>query len=115
MRAPVLERARHMGAGLLSGGQQRLLEIERLWMGRPRLILVDEPSVGLAPRLVDELFHRLALFQEEGVSILLADQNVRRVVEISKYVYVLQLGAVIVEGPREHVLPNLNEIVQKFI
>ena len=114
-RAPVLKERRQTSAGLLSGGQQRILEIERIGMTDPSLIMLDEPSLGLAPKLAEEMFQRVLQFREDNISVILIDQNVRRVVDIADYVYVLQLGEIKLEGTGEALAKDIEGIVKEFI
>lgn len=114
-RAPVLNERRKTSAGLLSGGQQRILELERLYMTDPTLILLDEPSLGLAPKLAEETFERIVEFRKEGIAVVLIDQNVRRVLEIADYAYVLQLGEVVLEGTGKKLSKDVENIVKDFI
>ncbi len=114
-RAPVLMERRQTTSGLLSGGQQRILELERLYMTDPSLILLDEPSLGLAPKLAAETFERVESFSKEGIAVVLIDQNVRRVLEISDYAYVFQLGEVILEGTGTSLSKDVGNIVKEFI
>ena len=114
-RVPFLKDRRQSAAGLLSGGQQRILELERLYMAGPSLILLDEPSLGLAPRLAQETFERVTEFSREGIAVILIDQNVRRVLEIADYAYVLQLGKVTMEGTGETLSADVENIVRDFI
>lgn len=114
-RAPVLKQRRQTSAGLLSGGQQRILELERLYMTDPSLILLDEPSLGLAPKLAGETFDRVEGFSKEGIAVVLIDQNVRRVLEIADYAYVLQLGEVMLEGTGKSLSEDVENIVKEFI
>jgi branched-chain amino acid transport system ATP-binding protein len=83
----------------LSGGQQQMLAIGRALMGAPKLLLLDEPSLGLAPRLVDELLGRMRALAAEGVGILLAEQSVARALGVAERVYALTHGRVVAEGP----------------
>jgi branched-chain amino acid transport system ATP-binding protein len=114
-KAPVLHERRHTAAGLLSGGQQRILELERLYMMRPSLVLMDEPSLGLAPKLAEAMFRRVLSFRDDGITVLLIDQNVRRVVELADRVYVLQLGEIKLEGTGRDLSANIEQIVKEFI
>ncbi len=95
---PRLAERRGQRAGTLSGGEQQMLAIARALMARPKLILLDEPSTGLAPRLVAELYRQLEALQQEGVTILLAEQQVRAAMELCRRVYVLRRGRVAFEG-----------------
>ena len=96
---PVLrERARQL-AGTLSGGEQQMLAIARALMIRPRLLLLDEPSLGLSPRLAREIFAVIARLSAEGATILLVEQNARRALALASRAYVLETGRVVVSGP----------------
>jgi branched-chain amino acid transport system ATP-binding protein len=96
---PVLgQRARQL-AGTLSGGEQQMLAIARALMIRPRLLLLDEPSLGLSPRLAREIFDVIARLNAEGTTILLVEQNARRALALATRAYVLETGRVVVSGP----------------
>ncbi|MBW4090886.1 MAG: ABC transporter ATP-binding protein [Proteobacteria bacterium] len=96
---PRLAERRRQLAGTLSGGERQMLALGRALMGGPRLLLLDEPSLGLAPLIVREIFRVLAELRGRGLSILLVEQNVRAALQISDYGYVLELGQVVAEGP----------------
>jgi branched-chain amino acid transport system ATP-binding protein len=99
---PVLSERRKQPAGTLSGGEQQMLAIARALMLRPRLLLLDEPSLGLAPRLVQEIFHIVrAINQEEGVSVLLVEQNASMALNLADQAYLLETGRVVMTGPSE--------------
>jgi branched-chain amino acid transport system ATP-binding protein len=101
-RFPVLKSRRRSKAGTLSGGQQRMVELSRTLMTDPKLILVDEPTAGLAKLLADEVYQMLAGLRDgEGITIILVDQEIRRALRIADYVYVLELGHNKFEGPVE--------------
>ncbi|MGD8996509.1 MAG: ABC transporter ATP-binding protein [Anaerolineae bacterium] len=100
-RFPILRERRRSPAGELSGGMQRMVEVGRVMMTDPKLILVDEPTAGLALMLARDIYQLLVQLKEEGVTILLVDQNIRQAIEIADYVYVLELGRNRHEGPRE--------------
>jgi len=91
-RFPVLREKRHQPAGQLSGGQQRMVELARALMTSPRLMLVDEPSAGLAKTVADEVYVMLWGLRDEGLTIVLVDQDIRRALRVADYVYVLDLG-----------------------
>ena len=98
-RFPVLGERLGQGAGTLSGGEQQQLAIARGLMSRPALLMLDEPSLGLAPQLVEEMFELVVQLHETGVTILLVEQNVERTLEIAGRVYLLNTGEVEFEGP----------------
>lgn len=99
-RFPILREKQHDHAGSLSGGQQRMVEIGRTLMTDPEVILVDEPTAGLAKMLSEEVYEMLVnLRDEEGLTILLVDQEIREALKIADYVYVLELGRNKFEGP----------------
>lgn len=114
-RFPVLRERRRDAAGALSGGQQRMLELARLTMTRPKTLLLDEPSVGLMPKLVDEVYAEIAKLKEERFTILIVDQNVKKGIEIADWVYVLNLGENSHQGPVEEFRDRLEEIVKEWL
>jgi branched-chain amino acid transport system ATP-binding protein len=101
---PALEPKRREPAGTLSGGQQQMLAIGRALMARPRLLLLDEPSMGLAPRLVAEIFAQIADLKARGTTILLVDQNARAALAIADRGYVMETGRVVLRGPAAELL-----------
>jgi branched-chain amino acid transport system ATP-binding protein len=100
-RFPILRDRRRSPAGELSGGMQRMVELGRVLMTEPKLILVDEPTAGLAVMLSKEIYKLMVGLKNEGITVLLVDQNIRQAIEIADYVYVLELGRNRHEGPRE--------------
>jgi branched-chain amino acid transport system ATP-binding protein len=98
-RFPILHERRKVPAGLLSGGELRMLEIGRFLMLEPRLVLLDEPSIGLAPPLVEAVYERLLWLKDEGITFLIVEQNVRKILEVADYVYVFETGRNRFEGP----------------
>lgn len=110
---PQLAALRHQRSGYLSGGEQRILVIGRAFMARPKIILLDEPSLGLAPTLIGDMFTILkTINQEEKTALLIAEQNAIAALSIADYGYILQNGRVILEGPAQ--LLKGNEQVKGF-
>jgi branched-chain amino acid transport system ATP-binding protein len=97
-RFPRLSERRTQKAGLLSGGEQQMLAVGRALMMRPRLLMLDEPSMGLAPLLVNEVFDIIRDIKAQGIPILLVEQNARKALEIADYVYVLERGTIAKSG-----------------
>jgi branched-chain amino acid transport system ATP-binding protein len=114
-RFPVLRERRYAKAGDLSGGQQKTIEFAKAYLVRPRLCLVDEPSIGLAPKIAEEVYQWIDLFAAERTAILLVDHNVRRVVRMSRYIYVLSLGEIAAHGPPEAFAGDLHEQVKVWL
>ena len=93
-------------AGSMSGGEQQMLALGRALMGNPRLLLLDEPSMGLAPLFVDEIFSIIAELKREGTTILLVEQNASAALEVSDDAYVLENGRIVLSGPAAEVAEN---------
>ena len=102
-RFPRLRERRAQEAGTLSGGERQMLAMGRALMARPRLLMLDEPSLGLAPRIVSEVFEIIKDLRRAGVSILLVEQNARAALDIADYAYVLELGQVSAQGTADQI------------
>jgi len=95
---PRLKERRNQAAGTLSGGERQMLAVSRALMGKPDLLMLDEPSLGLAPLIVKEIFHIISALRQTGVATLLIEQNARAALQISDYGYVLETGEFAMEG-----------------
>lgn len=113
-RFPILGTRRRLAAGSLSGGEQQLLAIARALVVRPKALLLDEPSMGLAPKLVDTIFAIVAEERARGTSILLVEQNARRALALADYAYVLERGTIALEGRAADLLDR-PEIVAAYL
>ena len=103
---PRLKERRGQKGGTLSGGEQQMLAIARALMSRPRLLCLDEPSLGLAPLLVREVFRVLKEINSEGRTILLIEQNAHAALKLADYAYVMETGSIVLEGPGRDLLRN---------
>lgn len=108
---PRLRERRNQKAGSLSGGEQQMLAICRALMSRPKLLLLDEPSMGLAPLVVSEVFDIIRELKQEGMSILLVEQNAKQALKIADYGYILEVGKIVMEGKAAELLKS--ETVKK--
>lgn len=102
-RFPILEERKQQLGGTLSGGQQQMLAIGRALMAKPALLLLDEPSMGLAPLVVADVFQVIKEINQEGTTILLVEQNVRQALKIAHYAYVLETGKTVLHGKAEEI------------
>jgi ABC-type branched-subunit amino acid transport system ATPase component len=109
---PRLGERRQRRATTLSGGEAKMLSLAKELVTQPALLLVDEPSAGLAPRIVEQVYARLLEVRGQGVTILLVDQNINKAVEVSDYLYMIERGQVRREGPRQDFADHLREIVR---
>jgi len=111
---PRLAERRTQEAGTLSGGERQMLAVGRALMGRPRLLMLDEPSLGLAPLIVREIFRIIAELRRTGVAILLVEQNARAALQVADYGYVLETGEVAIEGPAAELAVN-ERVVESYL
>jgi branched-chain amino acid transport system ATP-binding protein len=103
---PILHEKKDSPAGSLSGGQQQMVAIGRALMGRPKALLLDEPSLGLAPLVVKQMFEIIARINQAGTTVLLAEQNAYAALNIASRAYVIEQGRIVLEGGREELLGN---------
>lgn len=109
---PRLAQKRRLRATALSGGEAKMLSIAKELVTDPRLLLVDEPSAGLSPRLSEQVYAQLLAARDQGVTIFLVDQNIAKAVEISDYLYMLEMGQVRRQGPRQDFADQLRDIIR---
>jgi len=103
---PILKQRASQAAGTLSGGEQQMLAIGRALMARPRLLALDEPSMGLAPMMVEKILETLVLLKKQGLTILLVEQNAQAALKIADRGYVLETGKIVLQGPASELLSD---------
>ncbi len=111
---PILKERRKQQANTLSGGEQQMLAIGRALMASPKLLLLDEPSLGLAPLIIKDIFNTLKEIQKEGTTILIVEQNALATLKIADYAYVLELGSISLEGPASELI-NDKRLVEAYL
>ena len=114
-RFPILREKRRQHATRLSGGQRKLLEFAIAHVQRPTLCLIDEPSIGLSPKVAEDVFNYIGELARAGTSVLLVDHNIRKVIEVTSFVYVLTLGAVSSAGTSENFKNDLHAQVKEWL
>jgi len=113
-RFPVLAQRRALPAGALSGGEQQMLAIARALVAKPTVMLMDEPSMGLAPKIVDEVFRVIGEIRASGTTVVLVEQNARRALRAADHGYVLQTGSIVHSGPAAELLAD-ERIVEAYL
>jgi branched-chain amino acid transport system ATP-binding protein len=111
---PRLKERRTQHAGTLSGGERQMLAVARALMAKPKLLMLDEPSLGLAPLIVREIFRVIAELKQTGVSILLVEQNARAALQVADYAYVLETGEIALEGPSDQLVDD-PKVVESYL
>ncbi len=111
---PKLKERRTQLAGTMSGGEQQMLAIARGLMSRPEVLMMDEPSMGLAPKLVLEIFGTVKKLREEGVTILLVEQNAKAALDVSDRAYILETGKIVIHGPAKELL-GMDEVRKAYL
>lgn len=111
---PRLQERRHQEAGTLSGGERQMLALGRALMAKPQLLMLDEPSLGLAPLIVKEIFHIIQRLRQTGVAILLVEQNARAALQVADYAYVLETGAIALQGNAAE-LANDQRVIDTYL
>jgi branched-chain amino acid transport system ATP-binding protein len=113
-RFPILRERKGQLAGTLSGGEQQMLTIARALMSRPKLLMLDEPSLGLMPTLVKEVFKIIQEIHAAGTTILLVEQNARKALAIAEYAYVIETGKIVLEGPA-HQIREMDQVRKSYL
>lgn len=111
---PRIKEKRHQMGGTLSGGEQQMLAISRALMSEPKVLMLDEPSLGLAPKVVGEVFGIIERLKKEGITILLVEQNAFAALKISDYAYVMENGKIVMEAPASELVGN-DEVRKKYL
>ena len=111
---PILKERKEQLGGTLSGGQQQMLAIARALLSKPKLLLLDEPSMGLAPLIVADIFKMIREIKENGTTVLLVEQNAKQALKVADYGYVMETGKVIINGEAKSLLED-SRIVEAYL
>jgi len=111
---PRLKQRARQAAGTLSGGERQMLAVGRALMARPRLLMLDEPSLGLAPLIIKEIFHIIDGLRRTGVATLLVEQNARAALQVADYGYVIETGDIVMQGPAAE-LANDPKVIETYL
>ena len=111
---PRLQERRKQAAGTLSGGERQMLAVGRALMAKPQVLMLDEPSLGLAPLITREIFHIISELRKSGVATLLIEQNARAALQVADYAYVLEMGEPVMEGPAAELAAD-KQIIESYL
>ncbi|WP_254861545.1 ABC transporter ATP-binding protein [Halovivax gelatinilyticus] len=111
---PKLAKRTDQRAGTMSGGEQQMLALARAFMAHPRLVILDEPSMGLAPKIIEDVFDAIRQFHDEGITVFIIEQNIAQTLELAERGYVMENGRIVMEGSGDELLEN-DEVVERYL